>query len=181
MITYQTERLILTSMRPEHEPELFKLHNDPVVQEANFRNMPQTIEDVRKWLNFFLAQWRTNGFGAWMVYEKADDGPIFIGRCDLRNYQDTNNLELAYLLAQHGIGRGLGPEAARFAITHALQNSTKEKVVGIIGCGNERAHRAATKLGLRYVDDRWQSGELCRYYEMTREEYFSQPQHQVAG
>lgn len=181
MITYQTERLILTAMRAEHEAELFQLHNDPVVQEAIFKNVPQTVEDVRKWLDWSLVQWRKNGFGAWMVYEKANDGPIFIGRCDLRDCKHTNNLELAYSLAEHGIGRGLGPEAARFAITHALRSSTKEKVVGLIARGNARAQRAAMKLGLRYVDNRWHSGRLYEYYEMTRAEYFSQPQHQVGG
>lgn len=179
MITYQTERLILTCMRPEHEAELFQLHNDTVVQKVVFKNVPQTIEDVRKWVEWSLAQWRKNGFGAWIVYEKRNDDPIFIGRCGLRDYEGTNNIELSISLVEHGIGRGLGQEAARFAITHALRSSTKEKVVGLIAHGNVRSQRTATKLGLRYIEDRWHSGRLYQYYEMTREEYFSQPQYQV--
>ncbi|RVC64624.1 GNAT family N-acetyltransferase [Mesorhizobium sp.] len=76
----------------------------------------------------------------------------------MSDYDDTNNLELAYSVAEHGRGRGLGPEAARFAVAYALRNSTKEKVVGLIEHGNERAQRAATKLGLRCIDDRWHKG-----------------------
>lgn len=181
MIRYQTEHLILASMHPEHEAELFQLHNDPLVQKAVFDNVPQTIEDVRKMHNMFLAQWRVNGFGFWMVYEKSAQGPIFIGRCGLRNYEDTNNLEFGYVFSEYGSGRGLGPEAARFTITHALRNSTKEKVVGVIAHGNERAMRAAKKLGLRYIDDRWHDGKFWQYYEMTREEYFAQSHHHVAA
>lgn len=172
MITYQTERLILTSVRREHEAELFKLHNDPLVQKSIYRNVPQTTEDVHKWLDWLLTQWRKNGFGDWMIYEKVNDGPIFIGRCGLRDYEDTNNLEFAYAFFQNRIGRGLGPEAARFAITHALQNSTKEKVVAFIEHGNRRSEKAAKKLRLRYIDDRLYDGKLCQYYEITREDYF---------
>lgn len=180
MITYQTERLILNSMEPEHEPELFKLHNDPAVQNLIFNNVPQTTDDVRKMLDMFLAQWRKNGFGFWMLYEKANNGPIFIGRCGLRDYEDTNNLEVGTVLSEHGIGRGLGAEASRFAVTHALRNSSKEKVVGVIAHGNARAQRAAKSFGWRYIDDRWHDGKFWHYYELTREEYFSQPYHRVA-
>lgn len=181
MVTYETERLILTSMRPEHEAELFRLHNDPLVREATYKNVPQTAEDVRKWLDRALAQWRKNGFGVWMLYEKRTDGPIFIGRCVLVDYEDTNNLELGLAFFQYGAGRGLGLEAARFAMTHGLRNSTKEKIASVISHGNVRSERAAKKLGFRYVDDRWHDGKFKQYYEMTREEYFSQPHHQIAG
>lgn len=179
MFAYQTKRLILTSARLEHEADLFKLHNDALVREMVFRNAPQTAEDTRERLRGYLAEWRKNGYGWWMVYEKAKDGPIFIGRCGLRDYED--NLEYGNILAKHGIGRGLGQEAARFTITHALRNSTKEKIIGFISRSNSRAQRAAEKLGLRYVDDRFYKYDtgLRHYYEMTRDEYFSQPYHQI--
>lgn len=180
MTTYQTERLILTCMGPEHEAELFKLHNDPLVQAVIFRNVPQSTDDVRKTLDWALAQWRKNGFGQWMVYEKANDGPIFIGRCGLADYED--DLEFINILCENGVGRGLGAEAARFTITHALQTSSKEKVVGFIAHGNARSERAAKKLGLRYIDNRQYKydGSVRKYYEMTREEYYSKS-YEVAG
>lgn len=182
MTRSHTERLILVSPGPEHEAELFKLHNDPLVRKALFNEVPQSTEDVRKWLDRFIASWRKNGFGDWMVYEKTNDCPIFVGRCGLRDYEDTNNLELAFSFSEYGAGRGLGPEAARFTITHALQNSTKEKVACVIAHGNVRSERAAKKLGLRYSDDRWYQGKFWRYYEMSREEYLQpaeRPDHRA--
>ncbi|MFK4380929.1 GNAT family N-acetyltransferase [Bradyrhizobium sp. USDA 223] len=181
MLTNYTERLILTSMRPEHEVELFKLHNDPLVQQMNFKNVAQTTQDVRKWLDWALVQWRKNRFGHWMVYQKSSDGPIFTGRCGLVDYE--SDLEFVCLLCEHAVGRGLGPEAASFAITHALRNSTKEKVVAFIAKGNVRSERAAKKLGLRYIDDRQyeHDGSLRQYYEVTRQEYFSRHQSIAAG
>ncbi|VIO78754.1 hypothetical protein CI1B_74260 [Bradyrhizobium ivorense] len=180
MNAYQTEHLILTPMRIEHEAELFKLHNDVLIQETIFKNVPQTSENVRTWLARYLAQWQKNSFGVWMVYEKTKGGPAIIGRCGLQDFENTNNLEFSYAFLEYRAGRGLGPEAARFTITHALRNSTKEKVVGFIAHGNARAERAAKKLGLRYIDDRLYYDKLFQYYEMTREEYFSHPHHQVA-
>lgn len=177
MTNYRTERLILTAPRPEHETELFKLHNDPLVQQAVFNNVPQSPEDVRKWLDGYLIHWRTHGFGVWMVYEYVNDDPIFIGRCGLRNFGTTNNLELATSLSKQARGRGLAAEASRFAVTHALEKSSKEKVVALITPGNVRAARGTKKFGLRYVDDRWYYDRVWQYYEMTREEYFSQSNH----
>ncbi|WP_292234262.1 GNAT family N-acetyltransferase [Mesorhizobium sp.] len=177
MITHQTERLILTPIQRGHEAELFKLHNDPLVQKAIFNNVPQTIGHVHEWLDRYSAQWRKNSFGVWLVYEKCNDGPMFIGRCGLQDYEDSTDPEFAYSFFEHAAGRGLGPEAARCAITHAFRNSTKDKVVGFIAHGNARAERAAKKLGLRYIDDRLYYGKMFRYYEMTREDYFSQPHY----
>ncbi|RXH29742.1 hypothetical protein XH99_13045 [Bradyrhizobium nanningense] len=174
MITCQTKRLILARMRPEHETELFKLHNDPAVQEGIFKDVPQTTEDVRVWLDWYLAGWSKNGFGAWMLYEKTSNGPIFVGRCGLCDYEETNNLQQATALVEQAVGRGLGAEASRFAVTHAFQNSTKESVVAFIQHRNARAARGAEKFGLRYIDDRWYKRKFWKYYEMTREEYFSQ-------
>lgn len=181
MITHQTERLTLTSMRPDHGPELFKLYNDPLVNEIIFNNVMQTTEDVREALDTFLAQWRKNGFGFWMLYEKVNNGLIFIGRCGLCDYEDTNNLELRTMLCEHGRGRGLGPEASRFAITHAFRNSSREKVVSVIRHGNAQAVRGAKKLGLRYIDDRRHNGKFWQYYELTRKEFFSQSEPEVKG
>ncbi|MEY9981544.1 RimJ/RimL family protein N-acetyltransferase [Bradyrhizobium yuanmingense] len=153
-----------------------------VIKEMNFRNAPQTTENVHNWLNWCRDQWCKNGFGDWMIYERTKDGSMFIGRCGLRDYEDTNNLELATALVEHARGRGgLGLEARRFAVTHAFRNSTREKIVSFIAHGNARAERAAQKLGLRYIEDRIHYGKLWKYHEMGREEYFSQPHHQITS
>ncbi|MGY3238219.1 RimJ/RimL family protein N-acetyltransferase [Bradyrhizobium sp. USDA 4448] len=173
MVRRETERLILTSPGPEHEAELFQLHNDRLVQEFVFDNVPQTTQDVRQWLDWFLVQWRKNGFGDWMVYEKTIANPIFIGRCGLRDYQGTNDLEIATSFSERGRGRGLALEAMRFTVTHALRNSIADNVVGLVKHGNTRSERAAKKLGLCYVHDCWRYGKFWQYYKMTREAYCS--------
>ncbi|WP_164935861.1 GNAT family N-acetyltransferase [Bradyrhizobium nanningense] len=127
MNAYQTERLVLTPISLDHEADLFNLHNDPLVQQAIFRNVPQTAQDVRRMLNMFLAQWDKSGFGVWMLYKKAGDGLTFVGRSGLCEYQDTGNLEQASALLKHAVGQGLGAEASRFAVTHAFENSKGRK------------------------------------------------------
>ncbi|MER8453834.1 GNAT family N-acetyltransferase [Mesorhizobium sp. M1428] len=175
MTRYETSRLILTRLFSEHEDLLFNLHNDPLVQELLYDSKPKSIEDVREMVDTSLAHWNEHGFGFWMVYKKTDGCPLFIGRCGLRVVQGTDNIELVYVFSREGVGQGMGPEAARFGITHALANSTKKKIVAFIAHHNERSKRAAKKIGLRYVDDRYRNNELLQYYEMSREEYFSRP------
>lgn len=175
MIRLQTERLMLTSMLPEHEAELYTLHNDPLVQASIFENIPQSHADVKAKLELYLMQWRKNGFGFWMVYEKRSNAPVFIGRAGLRDFGESNDLEFGYVFLSAGAGRGLGVEAARVTIDHALRFSTKDKIVGVIAPGNERAVRAAAKIGFRYIDDRWHDGKFWHYFEMTRAEFFQWP------
>lgn len=172
MMLVHTEHLTLIPPALEHEADLFRLHNDPLVRLATFDNVPQSHEDVRKWLDAFIRRWRKNGFGDWMVYETANSGSTFVGRCGLRDYQDTNSLELAFAFTECAAGRGLGPEAAKVAIEHALGNSGKDKVVCVVRHGNARSERAVKKLGMRYIDDRWYQGKFWQYYEVTRDEYF---------
>lgn len=168
MIRLETERLILTPPTRAHLAALHGLHNDPLVQASIYGNQPQSLADIRRQLDVFLAQWRDNGFGFWMVYEKTAPGRL-IGRAGLRNYRDSDDLEFGYVFAAAAAGRGLGPEAARTVIRHALRVSTKHKVVGLIAPGNLRALQAAQRLGFRYVEDRRQDGRLWRYCELSRE------------
>lgn len=174
MMFLETERLVLLPMQAYHFGDIFALHNDRLVQQTVFDNVPQTQDDVRAKLDLFLSQWRKNGFGFWVVYEKTANGLVFIGRAGMRDYEDTNNLEFGYVYSEYGSGRGLGPEAAYVTMEHALQNSAAEKVVGVITPGNSRAMGAVKKLGLRYIDDRWHDEKFWHYFEMTREEFFEQ-------
>ncbi|HEX6958304.1 MAG TPA: GNAT family N-acetyltransferase [Ferrovibrio sp.] len=171
MIRLETQHLILRAMRADHLAELHALHNDPLVQASIYGNRPQSHADVQAQLALFLAQWRQNGFGFWMVYEKASPSWC-IGRAGLRNDRDSNDLEFGYVFSSRGAGRGLGLEAARATIRHALRVSTKEKVVGRIAPENDRALRAAAKLGFHYLEDRWQDGRLWRCFVLTRDDVF---------
>lgn len=173
----ETKRLVLFPMTWGHEADLFHLHNDPLVQQTIFEQVPQTPDDVRAKLDLFMSQWQKNGFGFWTVYEKTSRGLVFIGRAGCRDYEDTAYLDFGYVYSQYGSGRGLGPEAAYATMDHALRHSTAPKIVGVITPGNSRATAAVKKLGLRYIDDRLHDGKIWHYFEMTRDEFFA---HQTA-
>lgn len=164
----ETPHLILTPMQPHHLAELEILHNDPLVRAAIFHGIRQSRSDVAAKLALFLQQWPQQGFGFWMVYEKTDAGLSCIGRAGLRAYDDTGHLEFGYVFSSAGAGRGLGPEAARASINHALTIADTATIVGLIAPGNRRALAAATKLGFRYVEDRWRDGQRWHYLELTR-------------
>jgi ribosomal-protein-alanine N-acetyltransferase len=173
MTELETRRLILRALRPEDLRALHALHNDPLVRARIYGGQPQRLADVEMQLKIFLSQWRENGFGFWMVYEKrAGSEPCFIGRAGLRNFEDTEDLEFGYVFCAAGAGRGLGPEAARACIAHALRNSAKRQVVGMIAPDNAPALHAAAKLGFRHAGDRWRDGKLWHYFELPREVFF---------
>jgi len=180
MSKLETPRLILEPLSSAHQDSLLRLHNDPLVRDMFYGGEPQTAEHVQAMVDKCLLHWRNNGLGIWIVYRKTDSGTNLIGRCGLRAVDGTNYLELNYAFGQAGVGQGLGPEAARAAITHALTHSNAEKVVAFVAHWNDRAKRAAEKLGLRYIDDRYRYQKLWGYYEMTREEYLSQSHYDLA-
>src|SRR3546814_11297474 len=111
MIRLQTELLMLTSMLPKHEAELYTLHNDPLVQASIFENILQSHADVKAKLELYLTQWRKNGFGFWMVYEKRSNAPVVIGRAGLRDFGERRDLECGYVFSSDGAGRRAGGRA----------------------------------------------------------------------
>jgi len=170
-----TPRLLLVPMDQSHELELHRLHTDPFVVASILDGEAPTIEQTREKLRRYLRDWQTEGWGFWMVYQKLDGRTKLTGRCGLRRFAGTSDIELGHCFLEEASGRGIAVEAARAIAHHMFEERGAQRLVAVIAPTNERALKAASKLGLRHVDDRWHNGKRRHYFVLDREEFLSAP------
>lgn len=191
-VELQSRNLHLTPIRAEHRQALAELHNDALVRAAIFEGKPQDEADIERSLSLFLKQWREEGIGFWMVYERTHterngaaaglDGraidaagtaaqlkpEAMIGRAGLRHCEFRDALEFGYVLKGSAAGRGLGPEAARLVIAHGIACLRPAHILGFIAPGNQRALSAALSLGFCMTGEVWREGRSWLALELDQ-------------
>ncbi|RWJ58248.1 MAG: N-acetyltransferase [Mesorhizobium sp.] len=169
----ETPRLILRPPSRSDELLLHGLRTDPLVVNAVGEGVYPTIEQSKAELLRLINHWQLNGFGLWMVFIKNDDQTKkFAGTCGLmcsgQNLpDDPNNVELEYYIHRHASGNGIAGEGGRAALQFAFEYLALEKVTAFIRTTNERALRAAPKVGLFYIGDRFYNKIKMRYFEVS--------------
>ncbi|MER9064834.1 GNAT family protein [Mesorhizobium sp. M0698] len=169
----ETQRLILRP--PSHNDELLLhgLRSDPLVVNAVGEGVYPTIEQSKAELLRLIDHWQHNHFGLWMVFIKSEDrNRKFAGSCGLMRSgpnmpENPKNVELEYYLNLEASGKGIAGEGGRAAIKFAFDYLGLDKVTAFIRTTNERALRAAPKVGLIYVCDRIYNNIIMRYFEVS--------------
>jgi ribosomal-protein-alanine N-acetyltransferase len=168
-----TPRLLLLPMDQSHELELHCLHTDPFVVASILDGEPPTIEQTRERLRLYLRDWQTEGWGFWMVYQKQNGRTTLAGRCGVRRFAGTGDVELGHCFLEEASGKGIAVEAARAIAHHLFAACGVRRLVAVIAPTNARALKAASKLGLRHIDDRRHNGKWRHYFELDREAFLS--------
>jgi RimJ/RimL family protein N-acetyltransferase len=140
-IELQSRHLLLTPIRAEHKQALAELHNDPLVRAAIFEGRPQDEADIERSLSLFLTQWREQGIGFWMVYERADAGRSGPERTDPGNTDtgstdtgstnigstDTRHTDTGHTDTGHS-SAAISPESATDAAAAAAQRKSQAMI-----------------------------------------------------
>ena len=69
------------------------------------------------------------------------------------------------------VGKGLGTEMMRAAITRCFDDPTVEAILVDPLAANTRAHRFYERLGFRFVEPRTFDGDNCHIYRLVREDF----------
>jgi RimJ/RimL family protein N-acetyltransferase len=147
-IILETERLFLRRLLPDDLDDLFALYRDPEIRRF-FPEGTLTYEETKDELEFFL-----NGhpdhpeLGLWATVCKETHD--FIGRCGLLPWTigQRQEVEVAYLLAKEYWGRGLGTEAARGIVRHAVGQLGLSRLVCLVTPGNLASANVARSIGM---------------------------------
>ena len=101
-----------------------------------------------------VERWQTQGFGIWMLRDKAHG--TLLGHCGLV-VNEPPDVELIYALARDAWGRGLATEAAACVAQHAFATLGYERLFALVFQENRASMRVLEKL--RFVRD----GEARRF------------------
>lgn len=155
----ETERLVLRAPRESDMPAHVALMGS---DRSKFIGGPQ--DEATAWRGFAsgLGHWVLNGYGLWMVADKADDTPL--GRVGFINPFGWDEPELGWHVYAAAEGKGIAHEAALAARSYGAEHLGLDGVISYIDPANARSLALAERLGARFERDGEVMGHPCHVY-----------------
>jgi RimJ/RimL family protein N-acetyltransferase len=97
-----------------------------------------------------IRQWDARGYGQWSVVEKATGQVIGVVGFYHPQKAEWPGVDLGWLIHRDRWGNGFATEAAMAAVEWLWNNTGIDRIVSLIGPGDHRSTRIATKLGERF-------------------------------
>lgn len=146
-----TARLLLIRLRAEDVDDLDAMHVNPEVM-ATLGGV-RSREETRRVLDALLVNWEEDGFGYWLVRDRATGR--FAGRGGLRRVllEGRPEVEVGYALMPEFWGRGLATELARESIRVGVDDLGVDELVCFTLPTNRASRRVMERAGFRYVGD----------------------------
>lgn len=142
-----TNRITLRKLTQNDAAFILELLNDPAfIRFIGDRNV-RTLEDAANYLKGPLESYERNGFGLWLVENKAG---IPLGICGLIKRDTLPHVDIGYAFLPEFRSQGLAFEAARATLDFARDTLKISRVLAIVTPDNERSIRLLTKLGLKF-------------------------------
>ncbi|RWC00355.1 MAG: N-acetyltransferase [Mesorhizobium sp.] len=173
MLALETPRALMRPLAISDLENVHRLHTDPLVVQSLFSGEPPSRQDTREKVDQYVQAWRQNDFGFFGVFLKGSSQAEseFAGRAGLRTFEDTADVEYGLCLFGHVAGRGMGPELGEAILRYAFAELGLQRVVALIRPENERAIRAAEKIGFLHVEDRSYGDRVKGFYEVRPRQY----------
>lgn len=173
MLVLETSRLFIRPLATSDVEDVHRLHTDPLVVQSIFSGEPPSLDNTREKIERYMRDWRQNGFGFFCVFLKGNSSEQgeFAGRAGLRYFEDTTDVEYGLCLFGHVAGRGVGPELGGAILRYAFEELGLQRVVALIRPENERAIRAAQKIGFTHVEERQYGDRVKGFYEVRPSHY----------
>jgi RimJ/RimL family protein N-acetyltransferase len=126
---------------------------------------PGGLELAAKNTQDMIHHWELRGYGQWVVVEKTTDEVI--GCVGFYHPQRPwPGVDLGWIIHRSHRGHGFATEAAKAALDWIWTNTNLDRVVSLIGEGDQRSIRVATKIGERFERaeaDPVHGGPTCVY------------------
>lgn len=141
----ETKRLALRKWTAADSDALFKILSDAEVVRHVDDGKPFSFEKTRKFLDAMEKSAHENGFCRWKVIEKSS-GEI-IGSCGFGRIEETNEIELGYLLAQKHWGKGYATEIAEATLDYGFNKLGFREIIALTDLENIASQKVLEKIG----------------------------------
>jgi RimJ/RimL family protein N-acetyltransferase len=148
----ETERLRMRGHRVDDLIHCAAMWADPIVVRHTV-GKPLTEEESWRRLLSYVGHWALQGFGYWVVEEKASGK--FVGEVGFADYKRDIEPslkgipEIGWVLASAFHGQGFASEAVRAAVAWSDEHLASGRTACIIQLGNLASIRVAEKCGYR--------------------------------
>ena len=161
-----TERLTLRQLVINDEQEIFTLRSDSEINKYLDRQVSNTINDARNFINKVNENINKNDSLYWAI--TLSDRNILAGTICLFGFSDENNkCEIGYELLTNFQGQGIMKEAAEKVIDYAFNTIKVQKIEAFLHRDNQRSIKLLEKFSFRNSNepDRTNPELIC--YNLT--------------
>lgn len=103
-----------------------------------------SFEESRQYVKKIIQHWNKYSFGVWAVVNKSTKA--IMGHCGLRYLDDTNDIEIIYLLDPKYWGMGYATEAGNAAVNFAFNSLKINKLIERVRKNNIKSKQVIDSL-----------------------------------
>ena len=143
-----TERLTLRQLVINDEKEIFTLRSDSEINKYLDRQISNTIDDARNFINKVNENINKNNSLYWAI--TLSDQNILVGTICLFGFSDENyKCEIGYELLTNFQRQGIMKEAAEKVIDYAFNTINVKKIEAVLHRDNQSSIKLLEKLSFR--------------------------------
>jgi ribosomal-protein-alanine N-acetyltransferase len=161
---FSTERILMRKFMKEDINEFYEIVKMHEVGEWLGLGKGMSFEETEEYINRILEHWNLHNFGVWALINKSNKE--IMGHCGLRYIDDTEDIEIIYLLNPKYWGKGIATEAGNGAVTYAFNTLKINKLLARIKPSNSRSKNVINKLGFRFIGNRKYKERTLSYYDL---------------
>lgn len=161
-----TERLTLRQLIISDEQEIFTLRSDSEINKYLDRQVSNTIEDARSFINKVNENINKNDSLYWAI--TLGDKNILVGTICLFGFSDENGkCEIGYELLTNFQGQGIMKEAAEKVIDYAFNTIKVQKIEAFLHRDNQRSIKLLDKFSFRKSNEPDKTNPELICYHLT--------------
>ena len=162
----ETERLRLRSYREDDLDDLHAMFSD--AEHMTWYPAPFGIEETRGWIDRRFEEYREDGFGLWIVEDRATGAFLGTAGPAVRIVDETRHIEIGWHTRPGRKGEGIAPEAGAAARDWAFENLDVDHLISIVRPENVASGRVAEKIGMHVDHETDYKGLWHRIYWLDR-------------
>jgi len=160
-----TERLTLRQLVINDEHDIFTLRSDSEINKYLDRQIANTIDDARSFINKVNENINKNDSLYWAITFR--DKNILIGTICLFSFSDENdNCEIGYELLTNFQGQGIMKEAVEKVIDYAFNTIKVQKIEAFFHRDNQSSIKLLEKFSFRDSNDPDKTNPDLIYYHL---------------
>lgn len=154
-IYIETPRLIIRELTIDDAEQMFEMDSDPEVHKYLGNKPVETVEEIRKVIEYILQQYRDNSIGRWAVTLK--DTGEFIGWTGFKLMTEAVNdhvghYDFGYRHMRKHWRKGYAIEAARAALSYGIDVLGFKDIYAMTEIENAGSRHILETLGFEYVE-----------------------------
>ncbi len=150
-IILETQRLILRKFELSDAQFFYELNLNPLVIRYTGDDAFKTIEESEERIEYVRNQYKTNGYGRFLVAEKETLNPL--GWCGLKYHPEEDETDLGYRFMQKYWGKGYATEASKACMDYGFHVLNLDRIIGNAMNENIASINVLKKMGMTYLKE----------------------------